>query len=1496
MSGGRGHRRKMVGRVADGGCGTEEPSCPVSSSPAPAPAPVEGAVDVFVQARKALSLRSPFDTEEDTARVPTLPAGLASFLARQTDGRKKHKKNLGESGEKPPSHAPVASTVWDQTEEFFRPVTLGDIDLLVPELLVSAGQMDSCFLIPVLGSVTEEEKKEGIVDAAAVEVTSNSTQENLELVKEEQSAELTKAELVEEEEKPMEVDEVGTSGSGLPEKEEEEDLSFNWVLGAKERFVLTSERPNKKRKLLGGDAGLEHLLVLPNLQSEAGSTCDFCCLGDSGTKSNRLLCCDSCKVLVHQKCYGVHEMPDGLWLCSRCEKLQSTGRSLKKSCGDPSMGRCVLCPKEGGALKPVERDSGRNADSNTLKFAHLFCSLWIPEVYVEDTKTMEPIMNVAGVQETRKKLVCNVCKVKHGACVRCSHGTCRASFHPICARESKHQMEIWGKFGNDNVELRAFCSKHSTIQDISNAKKNFNKKTVGDDSLAGRPSHAILATRKIPKLRFTRKNRDKSMAHELTTSSSDNMVKTETNVEKDLVASRLKRAGTQAVQSKEMDTAGAAEGGNLTQNSADVAVVLRKLIDRGKVSVGDIASEIGISSDSLEAALVGETTTFSPGLKLKIIKWLQNSVHMPAVQHLKDISSSAVVSDNNFDRAAGPKAPNDDNVKSPYVLSDDKVTAIDIPDPVLVKSLPPRRRTKGSIQILKDNKTLCASGVAHFQQNGNNKIVDETGDIAFLLTEDMKGEANGKISSISNQECIKEEEFQEMTVGDSLNSTDASPPLELLSGDKGNPVKRENSFEAEQKAQPTEGFSSLDSGANQANEANGRANALANGYLGHLDLFGDQILSDKHILNFGGSCSISSIHPFIRKRLMQVCGHMKQETLEAQFSEVAKSAGPSCSRRHFHSSYADMNERSDVVGMDQVSKANSLGILELSVEDEVEGELVYLQNRLLNSAVAIKHCCEGLMFKVVQNLPEELDVSIRRKWDLILVTQFLREIREAKKRGRKERRHKEAQAVLAAATAAAASSSRNSALRKDANDEIVPSNQESPLKFSGVTGRVRQPSPAMPRTKDSSRLALNKVSSDKHSGFLQMPDFVKENALYCDICMRVETVLNRIFVCFNCKVAVHLDCYRSLKNFIGPWRCEVCEQMPLQATSTSNQADSRDRFLFAAECSLCGGASGAFRKTKDAQWVHAFCAEWLLESKFKRGQENLVEGMDNIPKEKDFCCICQRNVGACLKCSNGDCQIMFHPSCARGAGFYMNTKGVGGRLQHKAYCRKHSSVQREADSQQYEAEELKSMKDIRVELEKLRLLCERIIKREKLKRDLVLCSHEILASKRDYNAFSELLRSPFYPPGVSSESATTSINNKSYSGMIQRSDDVTVDSTISGKRTLRVSLHNRDVDRHTDDSSTSQLSFKRKLADRASFAGKQLPQRPPSVGFRNSGEDGEKKSKSRKPTETFQKEVVMTSDQASRQNQRLPKGFAYVPKEKPLAGDSESCEPQEPGG
>lgn len=101
--------------------------------------------------------------------------------------------------------------------------------------------------------------------------------------------------------------------------------------------------------------------------------------------------------------------------------------------------------------------------------------------------------------------------------------------------------------------------------------------------------------------------------------------------------------------------------------------------------------------------------------------------------------------------------------------------------------------------------------------------------------------------------------------------------------------------------------------------------------------------------------------------------------------------------------------------------------------------LIFYMDILLTCTV-YTFAADVLMCNVAKSLPKEIDATRNLKWDAVLVNQYLCELREAKKQGRKERRHKEAQAVLAAATAAAAASSRISSFRKDVLDE--PAHQE----------------------------------------------------------------------------------------------------------------------------------------------------------------------------------------------------------------------------------------------------------------------------------------------------------------------------------------------------------------------------------------------------------------------------------------------------------------------
>ncbi|XP_042985932.1 uncharacterized protein LOC122314410 [Carya illinoinensis] len=1408
MTGSRCHRRKkMMGRGADGGCGTEERPCPVSRVPATIP-PAEPEItekqasediDFYSQARKALCERSPFDVADDTSalRSSTLPSGLASFLSRSSDSRRRHKKShLG--ADKKSSRPARGSNIWVETAEYFRYLTLHDIDsLFEASSPFSSLATRECFLIPY--SENAPRVNLGSCENESVNVHGGNGNRNGVL----------KEEVKSEGQQSMEIDSVGADA--LPRDERgssQSDLSagLEWLLGTRDKVSLTSERPSKKRKLLGGDAGLEKVLVSRPCDGNS-SLCHFCCMGDTGKESNRLIGCSSCGVSVHQKCYGVQEDVDLTWLCAWCKQKSDCSSS-------DSATPCVLCPKQGGALKPVQKSDGNCVSTG---FAHLFCCHWMPEVYIEDLLKMEPIMNVGGIKETRRKLVCNICKVKCGACVRCSHGTCRTSFHPICAREGSLRMEVWGKYGCDHVELRAFCLKHSDVEDSSNSSHAGDPSVaVGSDSNVANHLPVEVSKNKSHQLKIDCKNGDDHVVHMGT---SDTISDKSTDSElQEMGCSNYRlnaRILSECGDAQELINVGSLERRNEDVNTSDslnVALILNKLIDRGKVNLQDVALEIGISPDSLTATLADDG--MAPDLRCKILKWLRKHAYISTLQKNRKVTRSSVIScENEVGTTDGSDAI--------------AVSKSDIPSPVAVKSVPPRRRTKSDVRILSDSGETDYSSKSSVH-NANGKNSDEPDGIDdSLLKHSPKSEGN--LARPSNCSLPERVHLEQVAIPEQ-NA--------LVNGGQGNPVCS-------------------------------TANSVAS-----------DIMKTESVSSF-------YIHPYIRKKLLQMELGMLLNPIskfdgsrEREISrlEASSNASVCCNHQSQHSKCNDTICKSYGLNLEQLIKARKMGALDLSPEDEVEGEIIYFQHRLLGNAVARKQFTDNLICNVARSLPQEIDVARWQSWESVLVNQYLGELREAKKQGRKERKHKEAQAVLAAATAAAAASSRISSFRKDAYDD--PAQQEN---LNTSNGRAGISSQLMPRKETPSRVAAPRISLERHSDFVNSTsDLSKEHPRSCDVCRRSETLLNPILVCSSCKVAVHLSCYRSVKESTGPWYCELCEDLLSSRSSGAPTVNVWEKHIFVVECGLCRGTTGAFRKSSNGVWVHAFCAEWVFESTFRRGQVNPVEGMETILKEVDLCHICRRKHGVCIKCHYGHCQITFHPSCARSAGLYMNVKNFGGKLQHKAYCEKHSLEQRaKVETHEHGIEEFKRIKQIRVELERLRLICERIIRREKKKRELVLCSHDMLACKRDHVSRSLLVRSPFFLPEVSSESATTSLKGhtdgyKSCSDAIQRSDDVTVDSSVSVKHRVKVPVSMDTEQKTDDDSSTSQSFLTRKLTERAQFSGKQIPHRP-SVASTNLSDDGGWRSKSRKHAETFEKELVMTSDQASMKNMRLPKGYQYVP-------------------
>lgn len=179
----------------------------------------------------------------------------------------------------------------------------------------------------------------------------------------------------------------------------------------------------------------------PGLGEEQDSKCAICDDGDC-ENTNAIVFCDGCDLAVHQECYGVPFIPEGQWLCRKCQLI---GR------GTPT---CIFCPNTDGAFK----------QTSSSRWAHLLCAIWIPEVSIGNSTFMEPVMDVEKVPKPRWKLTCYICRQKMGACIQCGNKNCYIAFHVTCARRSKLFLKMKSTHGGpasiDASVLKAYCDKH----------------------------------------------------------------------------------------------------------------------------------------------------------------------------------------------------------------------------------------------------------------------------------------------------------------------------------------------------------------------------------------------------------------------------------------------------------------------------------------------------------------------------------------------------------------------------------------------------------------------------------------------------------------------------------------------------------------------------------------------------------------------------------------------------------------------------------------------------------------------------------------------------------------------------------------------------------------------------------------------------------------------------------------------------------------------------
>ncbi|XP_033743740.1 uncharacterized protein LOC117329742 [Pecten maximus] len=190
--------------------------------------------------------------------------------------------------------------------------------------------------------------------------------------------------------------------------------------------------------------------------------CEVCRSPDS-EDNNEMVFCDGCDICVHQACYGIQKIPEGSWLCRVC------ALGIKP--------RCILCPKIGGAMKSTRSGT---------KWAHVSCSLWIPEVTIGCVEKMEPITKISQIPASRWALICCLCKERTGACIQCSVKACKTAFHVTCAFQYKLEMRtiLTENESDEGIKLKGYCPRHSKNREHGNSDSDTDSPRK---SLSGSP-------------------------------------------------------------------------------------------------------------------------------------------------------------------------------------------------------------------------------------------------------------------------------------------------------------------------------------------------------------------------------------------------------------------------------------------------------------------------------------------------------------------------------------------------------------------------------------------------------------------------------------------------------------------------------------------------------------------------------------------------------------------------------------------------------------------------------------------------------------------------------------------------------------------------------------------------------------------------------------------------------------------------------------------------
>lgn len=210
------------------------------------------------------------------------------------------------------------------------------------------------------------------------------------------------------------------------------------------------------------------------LDQDMDAVCDVCFDGEV-TPDNQIIFCDACNVAVHQRCYGIDQIPTGNYFCHTCTHFEVDKEYLaaRRRDGPPmKLTRhpiiCELCPRRQGAFVQVETP----LPTKKAKWVHVGCAKWQGMNYV-DVELKDKIEDLTALKNYFRfqGVTCILCKSSIGALHKCREEGCDKWMHLTCARSVgkcsvQHGENCEGFYDPDAIDHPPWtlaCPKHSEV-------------------------------------------------------------------------------------------------------------------------------------------------------------------------------------------------------------------------------------------------------------------------------------------------------------------------------------------------------------------------------------------------------------------------------------------------------------------------------------------------------------------------------------------------------------------------------------------------------------------------------------------------------------------------------------------------------------------------------------------------------------------------------------------------------------------------------------------------------------------------------------------------------------------------------------------------------------------------------------------------------------------------------------------------------------------------